>query len=234
MKTLWTDNYISDLATQAEEAISTAIPCVYVRFPLNIVASQSIYSFQTDTSPAQRLTGIIRITWQGNIVYPMFQEYLRGLVGTLKPGEGEVTSSRPEMYIRTGYGMDQIKFFATPSATITYDSANINTKAGIRTNVIVSGWRIADSSGTAYRIPDYIRETLVRYSVLATAYKKEGKGQNLDASKYYEQQYAVLLDRFKKIVDQLFSSRTRGMKENTFPAYGGKPPRPRLPSNFGE
>jgi len=234
MKTLWTNEYLSDLATEAEVQISTQVSCIYVRFPLNIVASQSIYDFTEDTSPSQRLTGIIRITWQGYTVYPVFQAELRNVIVPLKPTEGDVESSRPFLYCRLGYGMDKIKFFACPNTTIAYDSSNINTKTGIRANVIVSGWRIADPAIAAYRVPDYVRETLVRYYVLSKAFKREGKGQNLIASNYYEVEYEKLLKRFRKITDNLYSSRMRGIKEGLIANRGVRPPRPRLPANFGE
>lgn len=230
---IWTDQYINDLAMEAEIEISTKVPCIYVRFPLNVTLGQSIYDFQTDTPTPQRLTGIIRITWQGFTVYPVFQSQLRNVIIPLKPEEGDISSFRPTLYMRLGYGTDGIKFFSAPNASIAYDSSDINTQSGIRSNVIVSGWRIADPTGTTYRIPDYIRETLVRYYVMSRAFRKEGKGQNLDAAKYFADKYERLLVRFRTIVSQLFAVRLHGMQEAPSAAYGPKPPRPQLPSNFG-
>jgi hypothetical protein len=229
---LWTNQYLSDLAIEAEITISTEVPCIYVRFPLTVTAAQSIYDFQTDTSPAQRLTGIIRVTWEGHTVWPVFQQQLQPFL--IRPNENDVRSGRPYCYIRTGYGQDGIKFFPSPSASIAV-SGSVYTQAGIAANVIVSGWRIANPScGTSYRIPDYIRETLVRYYVMSRAYRKEGKGQNLDASRYFAVKYDKLLSRFKTITSQLFSVRYHGKRDIGPYAIYKKPPRPSLPSNFGE
>jgi hypothetical protein len=232
-QSLWTSQYLSDLAQEAEIQISTEVNAIYCRFPLNVVLGQSVYDFQTDTTPAQRLTGIIRITYQGWTVLPTFQDQLRNNVVPLKPWDGDVISSRPFLYMRLGYGIDGIKFFPAPNLSIPYDNTDITTQTGITNNVIVSGWRIADPTGTTYRLPDYIRETLVRYYVMARAYKKEGKGQNLDASKYFEGKYQKLLARFKTIVSQLFSCRMHGVRDPLMNTYGRKPPRPSLPTNFG-
>lgn len=235
---IWSDQYLLNLATEAEIQISTEVPCIYVRFPLNTIVGQSIYQFNDTTglmmpTGPQRLTGIIRVTFQSWTVHPVFQNQLRNMVIPLKPEEGEVTSSRPFMYMRTGYGIDGIKLYPSPSQAITYDNSGINTQHSISANVIIAGWRIADPSGMAYRIPDYIRETLVRYYVMWRAYKKEGKGQNLEASAYFKSKYDKLLDRFKKIVSQLFASRTHGLADQFLNQYGQKPPHPRLPPNFG-
>ncbi len=229
---LWTNQYLADLATEAEIQISTEVNAIYVRFPLDVTLAQSVYDFQ-NVVPAQRLTGIIRVTWQGWTVHPVFQNQLRNNIIPLKPWNGDIISSRPFMYMRMGYGLDGIKFFPAPNASITYDNTDITTQTGITNNVIVSGWRIADPTGTAYRIPDYVRETLVRYYVMWRAYKKEGKGQNLEASKYFEQKYIKLLGRFKTIVSQLFTCRTHGMRDPFMNTYGHRPPRPSLPVNFG-
>lgn len=230
---LWTSQYLSDLASEAEIQISTEVNAIYVRFPLNVVLNQSVYDFQIDTVPAQRLTGIIRITYQGWTVHPVYQNQLRNNIVPLAPWNGDVISSRPFLYMRQGYGIDGIKLFPAPNLSIPYDSTDITTQTGINNNVIVSGWRIADPTGSTYRLPDYIRETLVRYYVMARAYKKEGKGQNLDASKYFEGKYGKLLTRFKTIVSQLFSSRVHGVHDPFANTYGHRPPRPRLPVNFG-
>lgn len=227
---LWTDAYLSDLAIEAELKISTEVPCIYVRFPLNIVQGTSVYDLSALSTP-QFLTGVIRITYQGWPVYPAFSNDLRNNVPSFKPASGDV-ESRPYLYLRDGYGLNSLKFWPAPNATITYDASDITLSSSIRNNVIVSGWRLADST-LGYNIPTHIRQTLVRYYVMAYAYKKEGKGQNLEASKYFESKYELLLSRFKKINSKLFISRLNFTRD--FPigrSYGVKPPRPSLPPNF--
>ena len=228
---LWTTEYLASLASEAEIEISTQIPCIYVRFPVSLIAGQSNYNFSTLATP-QRLTGIIRVTFRGKPVWPIHSTLLRNGIPQIRPLEGD-SEGDPQWYVRTGYGIDGIKLFPTPSANLAYDSSNINTRTGIQNNFIVSGWRIAD--GSTYMIPDYIRETLIRYYVMSYAFRKEGKGQNLDAAKYFDKKYAMLLQRFRTITSQLFSIRNHFVKDS-IPAgeRGGKPPHPSLPSNFGE
>jgi hypothetical protein len=232
---LWTDEYLSDLATEAEIQISTEVPCIYTRFPMNVTVGTSIYGFQdANVMPFGpiRLTGIIRITWQGWTVHPVFQNQLRNIVIPLAPENGDPQSSRPFMYMRSGYGIDGIKFYPSPSATITYDNSDITTQDSIAANVIVSGWTIANPEGQTLRVPAHVRATLVRYYVMERAYRKEGRGQNMEASKYYAQKYSKLLTRFKTITSQLFASRTHGMGDMFLSIYGRKPPHPKLPTNF--
>jgi hypothetical protein len=157
---------------------------------------------------------------------------MRNLVIPFGPGNDTVTG-RPLFYLRQGYGLNSIKFFPSPNANITYDDSNLNTQDGIRANVVVSAWRIADPTGSTHRIPDYIRETLVRYYVLSKAFAKEGKGQNLAAANYYSVQFERTLARFKLIVNHLFVSRTKFSTPMAGNQFGFKPPRPVLPPNFG-
>lgn len=228
---LWPDEYLSRLASEAEIQLSTEVPHIYVRFCLPVVLGQSIYDFSTLATP-QRLTGIIRITWKGWTVHPYLQRRLRNVVVPLKPGEGDV-QSRPYMYMRLGYGIDGIKFFSAPNESIPNDSSDVNFQTAIQNLVIVSGWRIADPTGTNFRVPDYIRETLVRYYVMSKAYRKEGKGQNLQAAAEFDKRYMLLLERFKKIVRQLFTARTSSIRDGFVPNQTFKPPHPVLPPNFG-
>lgn len=227
---LWTDEYLARLAEDAEIAISTQVNSIFVRFPLNVVAGTQVYDFVTNVTPSQRLTGIIRITWLGHTVYPVSPLTLRDSIYGLRPVTGDVQGPRPYVYERIGYGMNGIKFFPTPSATITYNNQDLSKHTGIRENVIVSAWRVAD--GVSYRIPDWVRETLVRYFVLSRAYKKEGKGQNYEAAQYYEKKYGILLERFKQITNRLYAARIYQVRDN-YPDSLQKPPRPVLPSNFG-
>lgn len=227
---LWSAEYLSDLAIEAEQVISTAVPCIYVRFPLPVVQGTQIYDFTALSTP-QHLTGIIRITYQGWTVHPMFPNEMRNIVIPFKPGGGDV-QSRPFMYLRQGYGLNSIKLFPAPNSTIAYDNSDINTQAGIRANVIVSGWRIADPSNSSYRIPAHVRSALVRYYVLSFAFKKEGKGQNAEASRYFGAKYDKLLARFKKINSNLFNCRVPSTRDSGVRPFGYKPPRPSLPPNF--
>lgn len=226
---LWTAQYLSDLATEAETKISTEVPCIYVRFPLPVVAGTSVYDLSALSTP-QYLTGIIRITYQGWTVHPAFPNEMRETVVPFKPGNGDV-QSRPFIYLTQGYGLTSLKLFPAPNATIAYDSTDITTTTGIRNNVIVSGWRLADVA-LDYRIPAHIRQTLVRYYVMAKAYKKEGKGQNLEGSKYFEYKYEKLLKRFKAIHSNLFATRLNYKRDGSIRPWGYRPPRPVLPANF--
>lgn len=235
MKTLWTNQYLSDLATDAEIHISSEVPCIYVRFPLNITQGTSIYDFtSTSVTPvAQNITGVIRISWNGFTVHPLLPLQMRNLVVPFGPGNDTI-QGRPFIYLRHGYGFNSVKFYPAPNADITYDNSDLATQDGIRNNVVVSAWRIADPTGSTYRIPDYIRELLVRYFVLSKAFAKEGKGQNLDAAKFYEVQFERTMARFKAIVNQLFTVRTKFSTPMANNRFGLKPPRPVLPPNFGE
>lgn len=227
---LWTTQYLTDLYSEAEVEISTQVPSIYVRFPVSLVAGQDIYDFSTLPNP-QRLTGIIRITWKGHALYPIHHQELRKLNPIFRQGVG-ITQGIPYMYVRQSYGLDGIKLFPAPADDLTYNNTNINTATGIKNNFIICGWRIAD--GVAYRIPPYLRETLIRFYVLKQAFRKEGKGQNLTAAKYYDQKYAAMMDQFKFIQNSLYSFRNHFVKDTPlFAERGGKPPRPVLPPNFG-
>ena len=226
---IWTTEYLGELASEAEVKISSEVPCIYVRFPLNITAGTAIYDLSA-LSPSQYLTGIIRISYQGWTVWPIFTSEMRNNFIPFHPGEGDV-QSRPFLYLTDGYGLPKIRLYPSPSQTITYDNSDLSISTNIRNNVVVSGWRIADQLN-GYRIPEHLRFSLVRHYVLARAFKKEGKGQNLDASKYHEGRFTILLARFKHINNKLFVSRCNYTRDGFVRPFGYRPPRPVLPPNF--
>lgn len=227
MSQVWTQDYLSGLAVNAEIEISYATPCIYYRLALDIIAGTTIYDI------GDIFTGIIRVTFNGFTVHPVFQRELRNNVIPLQPSEGEVQSSRPFMYMRTGYNDTQLKLYPAPNASITAYQTNIYNQTGIASQCIVAGWRVADPGCANYMLPPTFRRYIIKAYVLSHAFLKEGPGFNQQASDFWTSEYNMLLREFKKFTQKVYGSFNRSMGDMFINTYGRRPPHPRLPSNFG-
>src|SRR3970282_2161489 len=82
-------------------------------------------------------------------------------------------------------GLYILRLYPRPNESLTVDDSDLFTGAGIKRRLIISYWRRPDSSGDYFEISDYIGRRLIKAGVLEEAFRKEGKGQNLQASQYW-------------------------------------------------
>jgi hypothetical protein len=69
--------------------------------------------------------------------------------------------------------------------------------------------------------------------VLWKAFAKEGKGQDLTASAYYEKKYNFLISQFTSINESVFlAKRYQLASDIELSARGARPAKPSLPPNF--
>lgn len=220
---IWEDSYLLKLLEEAEKEVSTKVPCVFHRFSINIQKGVAVYDLPSG------IIGIKRISWKGHTVWPAELNELQNLLN-FRPLESPTPSDRPLHYIRSPYGYQRIKFWATPNEDIIADDRNLDGLA-ISQRVIISCWREATPNNENFQIPDYMRRQLLRYYAMSRAYLKEGKGQNIQASQYFENKFNFSLSKFKKVFDNIYRSRLMALSPRR-PSIIGIP-RPKLPTNYG-
>ena len=221
---IWDDAYIIDLANRGEIELTTDVPCIFDRFSLDIVSGTSTYSLP------EGLLSISRITWKGNKVWPFEQR--SAIIGNLNIDPlTETITGTPYLYLQHNYGFDKIHFWPVPDESIGLDDSGI-WGADISNRVIISCWRIADPTGTEFRLPDFIRRRLIKYYINTKSYGKEGPSQDTDASDYFKQKYQFSIEQLRLVKASLPKSIVNEMQPQVF---GGRfIARPRLPINFGK
>jgi len=190
---IWSDDYLSTLLNRGEYEFSQFIPSIFYRFSLEITKGTSIYQLP------QGVIRILRVTWKGIELEPV--EHADGYSPFFRPNE-YYSEGVPRWYLTRWYGDRKIKFHPRPNESISADDTGVM-GSDIENRVIVTAYRYADPTGTDYRIPEYLRRRYLKYYVMYHAYKREGKGQDLDAAQYFKQKLEFVKQRFKEIYDKI-------------------------------
>jgi len=188
---IFSDEYLQYLLDRSEVDFSQAIPCIFYRFSLSITQGTSQYTLPTG------VINILRVTWKGERVFPWEHSDTRQS-NWMKP-QNLSSQGKPKFYLSREYGYGQIKFHPIPNETVAADDTNIY-GSDIANRVIISAYRLADPTGTTYRLPEAIRERMGKYYAMYKAYQREGKGQDLIAAAYFERKHKLALSQFRKII----------------------------------
>jgi hypothetical protein len=224
---IWQDSYLNRLASDGEQDIVNRVPCLFHRFPLDIISGQSVYTLPVKTSR------IRRITWLGIKLDPItFDDLCKmnpNFVWASSTNKIDIPLGRPLYYTLHPTNLNDIRFYPCPDTSITYDSTNVY-GAGTNTNVIISCFRNIDGTDSTAQLPDYIYRRAIKAYVLWKAYNAEGKGQNLKTSEYYRNKYEYYVNHFIKLNSDAFVTK----KYSLYNSYrlSTKPARPVLPPNY--
>lgn len=228
---IWSDSYIDQLDHDADDDIIGKVDCIFDRFQLAVTAGESTYTLP------DYCRKIIRVTYKGrgldSISFSEMQLLHMASFGNTKSPVEEAPQGDPYFYCLNPSNAKDIRFYPTPPATINLGSPDV-WGADIGNCVIISCWRTVDRTNSAYQLPSYINNRTKKAYVLSKAYAKEGRGQDLNASQYFGEKYAYLIENFKKINAGVYVSkkyRLSGGFVETF-AYGHRPPKPILPPNY--
>lgn len=231
MSTIWTDDFLNQLAVDAEEDIQQEIECIFDRQYLPTVVGQSVYTLPDS------IRAIKRITWRGRKLDPANWEDLQSLsphTAYVDPADKVETSvSRPWWYALHPTNIHDIRFYPTPDETfdgITGDPFSPGTN---EPQCTISCWRNIDITNPLYSLPTYVDRRTRKAYILWKAFEKEGKGQNLSASKYYKQKYSFLIEQFRTINQAAFLSKRYSLDDGSLSTLEARRyPKPSLPPQF--
>jgi len=221
---IWNDSILTNLAKQAEEHIAMVMPCIVDRISLSTTSGSSLIALPN------YIIDIVSITWKGKQLSPYpINDYIEAGSAPM-----QVTSSIPLYYVYSGYGTNVIKLLPAPNETLAASSTPPYTKLEIGQRLVIEFKRIPDLTTNTQRIPIYFRRRLIKDWVCYRAFLQESQGTNIKASEYFNSKFKMNFDLAKEIYNKLFVSKRYEMQpqENSF--AGGKPPRPVLPSQFGQ
>lgn len=249
---LWTNEYLADLALEAEIEIAKKLPCIIDRYSLSVEIGIAEYQLP------EYVTNIRRVFWKGTRLDPVSHLEIDDWVFTWEQSTfgaftevnyqetafdiddiiGATPMGKPTRYFYSKLGENVIRLNPTPNENVGVFDALYG--ANIPNAVIVEFYREPD--GVNWKLPEYIRRRTIKSYVMWKAFAREGDGQNLSASQYWQGRYAVNLERANKIILHLHSSLIQAREPNHlshggFDEYGYQgpyvPARPVLPPNYG-
>lgn len=232
---IWTDDFLSQLSTDAEQQINKDIQCIFYRFCLATTAGTSVYTLP------DFVRSIIRITWRGYGLDPENWEELTLLTPAtvfVAPGSSqnvETSQSRPLYYAMHPTNPYDIRVYPTPNESFLDNAEDPYSPAPNGPSCIISCYRSIDPTFTdpTSVLPLYIDRRTRKAYVLWKAFAAEGPGQNLNASKFYQQKYQFLIDQFRKINDGAYIGKIYGIDDRgLLTSDGFRYPRPTLNPNF--
>lgn len=211
---IWSAATIARESANGEGEIATALKCLIARYSIPIVAATATYVLPSD------VFSIRRVTWNGKKIYPMPPREYQMI--------NQVTSSgEPVYYIFNQQGRNTLRFHPIPNVTIAGGTDLFGVDIG--TCIIVEYYQVPDGATTL--LPEYIRRRLLKYYVLYKCFGKEGKGQNLKASKRFKARYDFYMVHFRKVYVQHYTAEVKVLNG---PSAIDVLATPKLPYTFGE
>jgi hypothetical protein len=223
---IWSDSLLTQLTEDAAKAVNLTVPFAYHRFYLATTAGVSVYNLP------EKVKSITRITWRGKKLEPLSWEEAMilypGLVYADSSHKEEGSSSVPYHYVQHPTNRRHIRILPTPNESLLDTGGDPYAPLPNEAFCTVTCWRYWDE--TEAPLPDYIDQRIRKAYALWKAFQKEGVGQDMKASSYYESKYEFLLEQFKRINSSVFVSKKYSLASQNF--MGRRPPKPVLPPNF--
>ena len=198
----WDDDYLDRLAEEGERQIARELMPFFYRETLAV----------TDGTPTYTLPNYVReiqsIRWKGKEIHPLHQREAAQINHKYLTETGE-----PQWYLRSPEEFQIIRFIPVPNETITAASTDdILDSTVIEDKVVMSFYREPDTSGAILSLPDFIARRTIKFYQLMRAFAKEGKGQNLEASQYYEERYNEQIRSYKALQSRYWASKKKLME----------------------
>lgn len=259
---IWTDTFLDQLSTDAEQEICKRIDCLYERECLQTTAGVSVYVLD------KHIRSILSVAWLGRRLDAVSWEELQYLTpataivdeGTTPPYPAvgvEVSQSKPLYYAlhptnllsdipSTSLGAIAIRLYPCPNLSLS--SSAENPYAGVYNgqSCVIGYWRNVDTSGGSIPVsphppssslslgllPSYVARRTQKAYVCWKAFEAEGPGQNATAAKYYQAKFEFLVERFKAINEGCYVSKRYEVDAGMLTIDKFRYPKPILPSNF--
>lgn len=236
---IWSDDFLNQLALDAEQEIVKDVDCLYKRFCLAITKGVSVYQLP------DYVRSIRSVSWRGRKLDPASWEELQLLSpataivaegsGPTYPQTGIETSvSRPLWYALHPTNVHSIRLYPCPDETFVDTGFDPYAQAVNEANCIVACWRNVDSTfqDPTALLPKYIDRRTRKAFILWRAFEKDGKGQVAAAAQFYKAKYDYLTQNFRMINEQAFIGKRYNIDDGVLTVDQFRYPKPILPSNF--
>jgi hypothetical protein len=235
MSQLWSDQQLALWSSDALSDIAVNVPCIFARECLAVTTGRSVYTLPTYVRTLRR------VTWRGRTLDPASWEELQLLSPAtvfLSLGSSaniETSVSRPLFYAMHPTNPYDIRLYPCPNESfITSGEPDPYSPTPNSPSCIIDYWREPDTTGLnpVISLPPYIARRTQKAYVLSVAFAAEGKGQDSQASNYYDQKYQFLLSQFKSINEGCFVSKKYSLGDSMLDPQSFRYPKPMLGPNF--
>ena len=216
------DAYLDQLIAEQEAELSRKTRAIFNRFELAITAGQSKYQLPDN------IFTVIEVAWRGEVVHNMeISDYNSS--SWYKPNNLANQSATPDFHMLSNYGYKTIQFHPIPSTAYALTGGNLYTKSGYNAAIVISCYRVADSSSDEFRLRTRMLRNIIKYRAMQRAYLKEGKGHDLAASSYFANKANWIEDKFVEVCQKIPKALLSDDSADLRPGRG-KIPRPQLPT----
>ena len=225
---IWTDDYLNKLAQEGAEAVNIETPCVFHREYIAIPGIQLYLEL-----PGY-LKSLTRVTFKGRKITPISRLVMMGMFPNRFNDTDHYVGDPYYYYLEPGIynssGSQRLYLAPIPDVTFSASGGDPYSPVSGELRCTLSMMRYIDDTDATLTLPDYISIPIRRAYALWQAFKKEGPGQDLKASSFWEQKYQYYLDYFRGTNERIHIAKVRTLtgkrRENRRPA------KPVLPSNF--
>lgn len=232
MSQIWTDEFLNQLSGDAETDILGEVNCLFKRFYLAITINVPVY-----TLPSY-VVSVKGVVYRGKKLDPLSWEEYQILSNNsyyVNSTTSLVHTGIPRFYALHPTNIRDIVFYPCPNESLvsTVDSDNNPYAPTLNeARCAIQCWRTIDNTDSEAVLPAYIDRRTRKAYILKKAFGKEGKGQDLKISAYYDGKYQYLIDNFKKLNNWPFLSKKYSLDDSILTTNRGRVPRPVLPTNF--
>jgi len=216
------DAYLESLISDLEIDLSKKSRSIFGRLELAITAGTGVYALPDGVNE------ILEISWQGRYLSSMELEDYNSS-SWYKPNNLASRKPRPDFFMLARYGYTTVQFHPIPHTSYALTNGNLLTRAGYNAAIVVSCYRVADTSNDEYRLRTRLLRSVIKYRAMQRAYLKAGKGQDMVAADFFEKKAQWIEQEFENIQNMIPRSVLNGEDENS-PNGRGKVPRPTLPT----
>ncbi len=213
--TIWTDAQITQWAEDAVGQIAVDVNCIFVRECVPTQRGQSVIKLP------DYVRSLRRVCWRGRSLEPQSWEELQFLnPSTVFLGSGssanKETVGKPLFYAPHPTNPYDVRLYPCPDESfLVSGEPNPYAPQPNSPSCIIEFWREPDPSNSnpLISIPPYILRRTQKAYVLWKAFAAEGKGQDMDASNYYQTKYNFLISQFQMINSGCFVAKRYNLDE---------------------
>jgi hypothetical protein len=237
MRTLiWSDQQLEQWKQDAIGQIAIDVRCIWQRECLATTRGVSVIRLPN------YVRSLARATWRGVSLIPQNWEELTVLTPATvflhhpPDSAGNIESiGRPQFYAQHPTDPYDIRLFPCPDESFAIiGEPNPYAPQANSPSFIIDYWREPSltSSDPIISLPPYIERRIQKAYVLWKAFAAEGKGQDMQASGYYQSRYQFLINNFRSINEGTFVAKKYMLGDPLLDPEWGRPPRPSLPSRY--
>ena len=248
---LWTDSFLDQLSTDAEQEICKRIDCLYERICLATTAGVSVYVLD------KKIRSLLSVAWLGRRLDAVSWEELQYLTpataivnegsGPSYPSTGVETSiGKPLYYAIYPTAPFAIRLYPCPNLSLSASAENPYGGAYNGQSCVIGYWRNVDISGGSIPVsphlptsslslgllPTYVARRMQKAYVCWKAFEAEGPGQSGEAARYYQAKFEFLVEKFKSINEGAYVAKRYEIEAGMLTIDQFRYPKPILPSNF--